>query len=343
MNHPPFPKDNQMTVVHNSYREERTFVHDTMMYAFHGKIYMAWYSCPQSEIADDTMLIGRSSSDNGKTWSAPFVIARDEGKDGEPRHFVPVSFWEYKDTLYAFVSKMTRHDRPVSVSVYRLLEETTEWEYQQDLISEADDLSLILNHNALPQPDGSFLISGRFHPEKNCYPDRPCILRWQGGNMRDWQLIPLSEAPIGNCPETSVSRMEKGTLIAVTRNSFGSPALFYVSSDEGKTWRCSESDLPAIDAKLYLLTLSTGQTVIAFNKAENETDRTRLCLALLNPETLACKKMYTVAHGISEVGYIYHYPCLLEKDGLLFISCTVNTPEEIRSAAVFTIPLSNLL
>lgn len=42
----------EMSIVHNSLSEERTFVHDTMLCIHNGMIYMAWYSCPIGEIVD---------------------------------------------------------------------------------------------------------------------------------------------------------------------------------------------------------------------------------------------------------------------------------------------------
>ena len=48
----------EMSIVHNSLSDERTFVHDTMLCVYNEMIYMAWYSCPSGEIVDDK--IGRA-------------------------------------------------------------------------------------------------------------------------------------------------------------------------------------------------------------------------------------------------------------------------------------------
>lgn len=324
-----------MAVVHNGHREEWSFLHDTMMCVYNGSIYMAWYTCPRGEIADETLIMGRKSEDNGASWSEPFVIVRDDGSHGAPRHYVPVSFLVHQGMLYAIVSEMTAHDRPVQTKLYRMIREQDEerWEYAATLISEADNLSLIVNNNAVALPDGRLLLSGRFFPEKNRYPDRPCVLL-SDGDITKWKLVPLTSETLGNCPETSVTVTPGGKLIGVTRNTFGENSKFFVSGDWGKTWTSVENPIPVVGSKLYTATLESGRTLVAFNSAGEEQKRTRLCLGILNPETLEFTDIRTVAYGPSEVGDWYHYPCIVEKDGFVFVSCSAHS-DHIRSAVIF--------
>lgn len=106
------------------------------------------------------------------------------------------------------------------------------------------------------------------------------------------------------------------------------------SSDNGKTWRKSDLDIPAICSKLYIYTLSSGKTLVAFNFRGNGFARTRLCVGELDVENMCLTDIRTVACGMSDLGEIYHYPCIAEKDGRVMISCTVNN-NNIRSAAMF--------
>ena len=154
------PDGIEMSIVHNSLSDERTFVHDTMLCVYNEMLYMAWYSCPSGEIVDDTRIICRNSADNGKTWSEPSVIAYDDGRYGEARHYVPVSFLVCQGELYAIVSSMTRHDRPVSTGLYKHFQngDREAWEYVTDIISEDNDISLIVNNNALLLPNGNYII-----------------------------------------------------------------------------------------------------------------------------------------------------------------------------------------
>jgi len=338
-----FPKIDtcEMTVVHNSFFEERKFVHDTMMCVYHEKIYMAWYSCPRGEIADDTMIIGKTSSDNGKSWSEPFIIASDDGSRGAVRHYVPVCFAIDKGRLYAIISEMTRHDRPVSTGLYRMDNKkgTESWEYVTDIISEKDNVSLIVNNNVLSLPNGGYIMSGRYYPEKNCYPDRPCVLVCADGDITKWKIVPLCGEALGTCPETSVTLTADGKLIAVTRNAAGKKSIFFISEDMGSMWTRVENSLPVVDTKLYAYTLSNGKTLVIFNCSSNGKERTRLCLGVLNTQTMLFENVRTLAFGMSEVGDIYHYPCVVENRGTVFVSCTVNKGN-VRSAAVFRIDIS---
>lgn len=338
-----FPKldTNEMTVVHNSFSEERKFVHDTMMCVYNGKIYMAWYSCPKDEIADDTMIVGKSSSDNGMSWSEPFIIAKNDGRRGEVRHYVPVSFAIDQGTLYAIVSEMTQHDRPVCTALYRMENKngTESWECVTHIVSEEDNISLIVNNNVIPLPNGGYITSGRYYPEKNRYPDRPCIVMSADGDITKWKILPLSKEALGTCPETSVTVSADGKWIAVTRNSVGERSVFFISEDLGATWIRMENNIPAVASKLYLYTLSNGKTLVVFNCACDGKRRNHLCLGVLNTQNMQLESVRTVALGMSELGDLYHYPCVVENLGTVFISCTVNNGR-IRSAAVFRMDIS---
>ena len=140
------------------------------------------------------------------------------------------------------------------------------------------------------------------------------------------------------CPETSVTITKEGHLVAVTRNAAGHPSVFYVSRDGGATWQWEINSMPTAASKLYLWTQKNGRTLLAFNAAADGRSRTRLCLASIDVETLCCQEIYTLAHGECQVGNVYHYPCVVEKDGRLYISCTVNRGT-VRSAAVLDIPV----
>ena len=130
--------------------------------------------------------------------------------------------------------------------------------------------------------------------------------------------------------------MADGTLIAVTRNPEGT--LTQISRDDGLSWTKIDLPLPATPVKLYAYTLNSGKTVICFNGINMDGERNRLCLATL--DGLEIDNIYTVACGKTELGDIYHYPSLVEKEGVLYITCTLGAHP--RHALLITLPVISL-
>lgn len=341
----PFPSNHTSGIIHDSKMETRSFLHDTMMVSYQNRIYMAWYSNPRAEIEDDTKIIGRWTEDGGISWADPFVIAQDDGQSEQAYHYVPVSFLVKDDILYAIITKMTRHDRPVTVGLYQLVYQDghEQWIYLQDVISESDNISFIANHNAILLPNGNYIISGRYQMPRNQFPNIPAVIISDGDDITNWRLVPMMNTTLSGYPETSVTLDENDNLIAVTRHD-GNPSLIFFSQDYGETWSDPiENPLPALGAKLYIITLSNGKIAVTFNSRDPGNSRTRLALAIINPETYVIENIYTVAKGHISHGQFYHYPSMIEKNGTLYISCTISDSANQRSAFLIEIGQVNTL
>jgi len=334
----PYPLGCHISVIHDSREDDRKFLHDTAIVEYNGALITAWYSCPDKEISENTAIVGRKSLDGGKSWQEPFVIVRDDGSEDGIRHFVPLSFLKRDGSLFAIISKMISHDRPVSVGLYKLINfDTDEWEWVTDVFSESDGLSVIVNGNEGSEtPDGDLVFGGRFARGVGKYPDTPCVITSRGGNILDWTLVPLSDSPVGNCPET-VTTLIGSRLVAFTRNPNGVKA--YESLNYGKSWSEKQTNLPTNPVKIFPFTLTTGKTVVAFNVSGDLLERSRLCLAEID-DNLLVKKIYTLAVGDFGLGNIYHYPCVIESNGKLLVTCTVGAG--VRSAVLISIPIESI-
>ena len=331
----PFPKGCKSRIIHDTTGTGRAFLHDTAVTFYKDELFVSWYSCPAGEIQGDSSIVGRASVDNGKNWSELFTIV-SSATNSSAKHFVPVSFINHEDGLFAIVSKMTAHDRPFAVELYKFDEKERAWFAVKEIFSLEDDLSLIVNGNAVLAKNGNFVCGGRLACGANKYPDIPCAIISEGNDITKWKTVALSNSPVGNCPETTIAITADGTLIAVTRNPEG--MLTQISRDDGLSWAKIDLPLPATPVKLYAYTLNSGKTLICFNGINPDGERNRLCLATL--DGLEVDKIYTVAYGKTDLGDIYHYPSLVEKEGVLYITCTLGAHP--RHALLITLPVSSL-
>lgn len=100
-------------IVHRA-DQEFPFLHDTMIVPLGGRLLMAWYNCSENEIVGRTIIRGRWSADHGQTWSEPEIICEDVRPE---HHMVPVTFTEENGEIWAYVTRMSSHDRPRAMSV----------------------------------------------------------------------------------------------------------------------------------------------------------------------------------------------------------------------------------
>ncbi len=313
--------------------EKFPFLHDTSVTVLGGRLFAAWYQCTAGEIEGITQIAGTWSDDGGETWSEVEIVAEDSRY-----HCVPAAFYETDDGIFAIVTRMTAHDRPVDVVELRYADGA--W-----IPYRTHNIRFLFNTNPVRYLDGTWIAGGRISPEEGELPQIPALaVRGIDGN---WRVRPFDgawkngEFPL-YCPETAILR--RNGLRAIVRNDHGQPWMF---EREGEVWRFTgECGLPVHAAKMYAGELSDRREYLLFNERTPQNDRSRLVMLLTEKGgTGGFTKRYVLADGYDEnlrCGPYWHYPCACECEGMLYISCTANGPDNVRDAVVFRIPADAL-
>lgn len=331
------PKSSGMTAVCvRRATEEFPFLHDTSVTLLGGRLFTAWYQCTAGEIAGITQIAGTWSDDGGRTWSEPEVVVGDSAY-----HYVPAVFYETADGIFALVTRMTAHDRPVNV--LELTYSDGKWIPHRD-----HDIRFLFNTTPRQLSDGTWISGGRVSPKAGELPQIPAAaVRDIAGN---W-TIQRFDGPWndGNfvlyCPETAILVSENDRR-AIVRSDHGQPYTFRCA--EGRWTFTGETDLPVHSAKMYAGTLSDGREYLFYNERTRQNDRSRLVMAL-REDASGCSdgftKLYLIADGYDDqlrCGPYWHYPCAYEQKGMLYVSCTANGPDNVRDAVVYRIPIDSL-
>lgn len=334
------PEGIERRIVHRA-DEEYPFLHDTMIAILRGRLLCAWYNCSENEIVGKTVIRGRWSDDGGKTWGEPEVIAQAEADTGI--HMVPAVFAEEAGDVYAYITEMSAHDRPVGYSVYRYTD--AQW----TKIGHSDE-PWLFNMQPIQLDDGRWISAGRMSDKAGELPLIPCVYFSELQSPAKWHVQQLPGPWRYGCyplmfPETTLL-VQGRRLTAVTRNDGGAAQVFE-SYDGGKSWsEPCDAGLPIASSKLCGGTLSSGLQYLIYNEKTVPASRNRLVIALRKDCDAAFEAVYTLFQGEDEVlgvGPMWHYPCAVEYKGNLYVSCTASRENDVcRHAALAIIPLDAL-
>lgn len=342
VNYPEKPLDIdciEKIMVQDHAKDSIKFLHDSCVTVFNNRIYVAWYNSTEGEIVGKTFIRCRYSPDEGKTWSEPFVIVEDKANEG--CHYVPVNLFSQDDTLFALITKMVSHDRPLSYDLYRMRDD--KWEFAGN-VSDA----FISNTAPILMNNGNYIISGRIDKDKGGYPRVPAVLISNPDKITEkWECIPFYDVNkpeyLGlSCPETTII-VENNFITAFTRNDNGKSYIF-TSEDYGLSW--SEpfvNPMPITNSKISAYKLSNGKRILIYNGTEK--GRALMLMAVGEKDSRVFNKVYRLAEGYSDElksGPYWCYACPYEHNGILYISCTVHDPVGLRSCALLKIPVDLL-
>lgn len=317
---PPFTK----TVVYHP-NEGARFVHESAVVAFHGVLYAAWYSCPKSELSGYTPICCKRSGDGGKTWGALETVAEDKS---ERILYCPPVFGIDGDRLYMFVNQMVAPDHIHSLDLYVLNEESGRFERLW-----TRPVPFKLNTNAIPLPNGKFLLPGR-SGNLDGFPNTPAVLIADDGCLDGaWRLVNVAEngdLPRGKQlihPEATVIRAD-GRLVMFCRNDQSHVPLVYLSEDNGEHWSAAAAcDIPFVSSKIYGGTLSDGQHYLVTNT--DKFNRSRLDVFFTDGAALRFSKRITLFND-EPAGVVWgacHYPAAWEEGGV----CSSPPPKDTRN------------
>ena len=311
------------------------FLHDCMIEVFHGRIYAAWYNCPEGEMVGRSVIRGKVSGDGGRTWSPVQIMAQDPT---DALIYVPPAFGvcPETDSLYLFVSRMTGPDLVHDWELFRLEESSGAW-HSVRVFPEP----FLPNTRMLSLANGKLIIGGRVAPAQDVYPEIPAVAISDSGRAdASWRIVRIHDrikAPDGEnpFPETALLA-ERNKLTAFVRRDKGLPIL-YESFDFGETWNGPvEHNLPAGSSKQAAGMLSDGRRYLLCNPALRGRDA--LALFLSEPGESTFSQATLLRDGpdpVLDARPQWSYPAAVEWNGALLVVCT----SEKTSCAFIRVPL----
>ncbi|MBO5754478.1 MAG: helix-turn-helix domain-containing protein, partial [Clostridia bacterium] len=286
--------------------EEYGFLHESAIMAFRGKLFAAWYNCPKTELANETPIRFATSSDGGKTWSEPRVVATDA--TGKILYCPPI-FHVEDGKLYMMLNQMVAPDHMHSLDLYLYEEEQNAF---RKLWSRP--IPFKLNTNVYAMDNGKLILPGRLG-ELDKFPTTPAAMISDSGKIdAEWRVVPVQKDGIladGSklvFPEMSFI-VRKGEILSFCRDDpHKSVPLVYKSEDYGESWTGPYShDIPLIDTKIYSGTLSDGRHYVIGNVG---VPRTKLMIYFSEKDNLRFTKSLLLQDGFSKelrYGNWWHY------------------------------------
>lgn len=336
------PEGMARQVIHRAGSDEFNFLHDVAITEYQGTLFAAWYNCPDGEMEGASVIRGRRSTDQGKTWSEVEVIAADTEKKGVM--YVPIAFGQAGGQLYGFISNMIGPDLVLRCEAFVYPAngaDGTGW-ISKGFIGEG----FLPNCAAQRLPGGNYLIAGRVADTPGAKPETPAVALSRGDDLTaPWDIVrlqPDKHLPDGHdlkYPETTVIVEEDG-LVAFVRNDGGN-GLVYTGAPTGHTWSSPyTANFRIGSAKPYAGRLSTGQRYLIYT-TPTPGYRELLTMAISKPGEAHFSAVWQIhdgADGVLGVGPEWSYPCAVEAFGNLYVGYT----SEKRHAMLATIPISSL-
>ncbi len=318
-------------------KEGSKFLHEAAIIEFKGTLFASWYSCPEKELEGTSSIIERRSNDNGKSWTEPKEICRDE--TGKILYCPPIYHIE-DGKLYMLINEMVSADHMHSLDLFVLNEETNQFEMLW-----SKPVPFKLNTNVIKMDNGKLLMPGRI-AELDKFPKTPAVLIADNGNIdSDYRLVKIqkdgwvSDETELLHPEISPI-IEDGVMYMYCRNDNSNVPLLYISGDYGETWsKAVAHNIPFSNSKMYAGTLSNNRKYIIGNIYPG---RSKLVILLTEPDKSVFTEGYILQDGYSDkLGYgdkQWSYPCAYEYDGKLYVIYSVDN-EAGRGAVMSVIPI----
>src|SRR5690606_19527860 len=256
-------------------------------------------------------IMGRMSSDQGKTWSTEdLLIVANEGQ----QNVMSVSFLRLQNgniaLLYAQKNSLEDCIPHVRIST----DETKTWSDPRPIITDQKGYFVINNDRVIQLESGRMLAPVSLHKTPNsdwshrgeirCYFSDDNGITWNRG-----QAVPAPSGVITQ--EPGVVQLSEGIVMMNIRANFGVQYKSY-SHDQGVTWSLAESaDIPSPIAPASLEKISsTGDLILAWNNNGKsgpgyfKSKRTPLTIAVSKDEGLTWEQIQNL-EGSIHASYAY--------------------------------------
>lgn len=320
------------------------FSNGVVLTAFKGYLYAQWQSSPKDEDSPDTWTAYSRSTD-GKSWSAPAVLAESGGDQHGSG-----GWWVAGDTLVAYINVYPTGDTPRGgYTEFKTSSDGVNFSAAKKLpLGEGGASNGIFEQDPRALPDGRILGAAHFAPGlmvAPCYTDDP-------SGTAGWVRAPFpslsNDGAVTREIEPSWFLRADGAIVMVFRDQDGSyRKLASMSGDRGATWTTPVlTDMPDSRAKQSAGNLPDG-TAFQVNNPVTTNRRSPLVVTLsrdghyfdkafalrLGGNDLQAQRYTGKAKTLG-----YSYPKSLVHDGFLYVGYSVNKED----VAYTRVPLASL-
>ncbi len=304
---------------------EYKFLHDCAIMEYQGRLYAAWYNCPEGEMADSSVIRGCVSCDGGENWSNISTLVEDpSGK----YMYVPPAFGVCPGTnhLYMLVSRMTGADIMYDWEIFCLDNASGSWEKVRTM-----NQPFLPNTPVFRRGDGKLIIGGRVAPERGTCPEIPAVAISDSGTIdAPWRIVRIHD--MVKAPEGENYLPECGLIVngmditAFVRHDRREP-LMYESADGGETWSTPVfHNIPDGASKVAAGMLSDKSRWLLANLPPIDgVRRSMLVLYRTEPGSRIFSKVSWLRNGNDPVLNAtpeWSYPAAVEFKGCLYVLCT---------------------
>jgi BNR repeat-like domain len=312
--------------------------------SFKGWLYAQWQSSATNE-DEPTTWTAYSRSQDGKTWSAPMVLAA-RATDGER---TSGGWWVSGNTLVGYINVWPTTLSPRGgYTEYVTSTDGLAWSAPKPLpMSNGSTLNGIFEQDPHALPDGRIINAAHFQPGLSvapCYTDDP-------SGIAGWMRAPFtslaSTATTTRELEPSWYRRADGAVVMIFRDQDSTFfKLASVSADRGQTWTVPVvTNMPDSRAKQSAGNLPDGTAYFASNPVSN---KTRIPLAVtFSHDGRVFDKAFVLRTGSdlqpqqypgTSKGLGYSYPKSMVANGYLYVGYATNK-EDVQCTRV---PLTSL-
>lgn len=246
------------------------FSNGIVMTAFKGALYCMWQSSAKDEDAADTWVAYSRSTDGGKTWCAPMVLA----KTLENGYCSSGGWLATEEKLVAYINTWPGDLSPKGgYTRYITSEDGLTWTEPADVtMADGTTLNGIFEQDPHVLADGRIVNSAHFQPGlKVCpiYTDDPLgVSGWKKG-----EFTYTANGDQSRELEPSLYQKADGTLVMVFRDQNSTfKKMAATSSDRGETWtKAVVTDFPDSRSKQSAGNLPDGTAYTASNPVNNKT------------------------------------------------------------------------
>lgn len=320
--------------------ESLSFLHESAIIKFHGRLIAAWYNNGKHELLGYTPIRFAFSDNDGANWSEPITVVDDKS---EKILYCPPVFGIDNGRLYMLLNQMVAPDHIHSLDLYIYNEDDNRFDF---VWSKA--IPFKLNTNVYRMENGKLILPGRI-ANMDDFPQIPAVLISDDGKIdSNWRLVKVQETkklPDNSefiHPELSLI-VDNNKIYGFCRNDVRKVPILFKSEDYGESWTGPyASDIPFSNSKIYSGTLSDGRNYVIGNL---DGSRETLYILFSRAGEIRFNKGFILQKGFSEelgFGRYWSYPSAYEADSKLYIIYTAGDKDDRdkRGAVVSVIDLT---
>lgn len=320
------------------------FSNGIVMISFKGALYCMWQSSQKDEDASDTWVAYSRSTDEGKTWSKPMVIAETIANG-----YCSSGGWHATaDTLVAYINTWPDDLSPKGgYTRYVTSTDGLTWSEPAEVkMADGSRMEGIFEQDPHVLPNGRIVNAAHMQPGLKVTP----IYTDDPTGIRGWKKGDFTYTANGDQSrelEPSLYRKADGTLVMIFRDQ---KSTYYkmaaTSIDNGETWSSAVlTEFPDARTKQSAGNLPDGTAYFACNPVNNKL-RSPLALVLSKDGDLfdtayllrANDEMPTLRYTGSAKRAGYHYPKSMVYNNYLYVAYATNK-EDVQYTRV---PLSSI-